>query len=44
MLAISCSKEEEKPYVPMTIQSTVSEISEYGLNDGSIDITVIGGE
>lgn len=41
---VSCEKEEEKPYVIMTLQSTVSEISEFGLNGGKIDISVSGGE
>jgi uncharacterized protein (TIGR02145 family) len=41
---VFCEKEQEAPYQPMTIKSQIQQISEYGLSDGKIDITILGGE
>lgn len=43
-IMVFCEKEEQIPYEPMILQSTVHQISEFGLNDGRIDISITGGE
>ena len=43
LLLAKCQKNDEPIYSPLKIQSVILNVSEFGLNDGAIDITVSGG-
>ena len=44
VILVFCEKIEKAVYEPMNLQSMVYPITEFGLNNGQIDITVSGGE
>ncbi len=43
LLLTSCKKEEEETYEPIQISGSVTHVTIFGGNDGSIDLTVTGG-
>lgn len=44
LILISCKNDTEDLYTEMTINASITNVSDYGLNDGAIDLLVEGGE
>ncbi|MDX1284413.1 MAG: SprB repeat-containing protein, partial [Draconibacterium sp.] len=43
-LSNGCNKTEDFVYLPLELTASVNDVSEFGLKDGSIDLTVLNGE